>query len=142
MLDLFEKDTNMLKKFSKAFSSSCQKISSAQLMMISATQELSYYLRLYGEQNFPLDPPTETETTVEPSKPQKQSAASANVTDSSDDDFINISTKDSKNNLTSTLNQFANYIDEISTCFQVFVTQLNDAMLDPLNKLIDNEFQG
>lgn len=46
MLDLFEKDTLMLKKFTRAFASSCQKIANAQSMMISATQELSYYLRL------------------------------------------------------------------------------------------------
>jgi hypothetical protein len=55
MIDLFEKDASMLKKFTKALSSSCIKVANAQSTMISATQELSYYLRLYGQQKFPLD---------------------------------------------------------------------------------------
>jgi len=80
MLGVFEKDALMLKKFSKAFSSSCQKVLNAQVMMISASQELSYYLRLYGQQDFPLE-------TVE--------------------------FKNEENSLASTLNQFANYVDEV-----------------------------
>ena len=108
-IDVFEKDALMLKKFSKAFLSSCQKMLNAQAMMISATQELSYYLRLYGKQNFPLDITNEKE-------------------DENDD------------SIATNLNQFANYIDEISTCFQVFVTQLNDTMIYPMNRLIDSEF--
>lgn len=52
---MFEKDASMLKKFTKALSSSCIKVANAQSTMISATQELSYYLRLYGQQKFPLD---------------------------------------------------------------------------------------
>jgi hypothetical protein len=55
MIDLFEKDASMLKKFTKALSSSCIKVANAQSTMISATQELSYYLRLYGQHKFPLD---------------------------------------------------------------------------------------
>lgn len=66
-LDLFEKDTLMLKKFSKAFLGSCQKVLNSQASMISATQELSYYLRLYGQQNFPLDPNTEEQKDSLPS---------------------------------------------------------------------------
>ncbi len=88
-------------------------------MMLSATQELSYYLRLYGQQNFPLDQPT--------------------ITSSNKNNDTN---KPEDNSLSSNLNQFANYMDEISTCFQVFVTQLNDTMIYPLNKFIDNEFEG
>ncbi|RNA01220.1 DCC-interacting 13-alpha-like [Brachionus plicatilis] len=111
MVEVFEKDAQMLKKFSKAFASSCQKVLNAQVAMISATQEMSYYLRLYGMQNFPLDP------SVGPSEGKTQNSSIA-----------------------ANLNQFANYVDEISTCFQVFVTQLNDSMVYPLNKFIDNEF--
>jgi hypothetical protein len=54
MIDLFESETATLKKFTRAFSSCCQKIQGLQTNMISATQELSYYLRLYNQQNFPL----------------------------------------------------------------------------------------
>lgn len=86
MVDLFEKDAQMLKKFSKAFVSSCQKVLNAQVAMISATQEMSYYLRLYGMQNFPLDP----------SLAQNQ--------DSNKSDTSSIATN---------LNQFANYVDEV-----------------------------
>jgi hypothetical protein len=74
----------MLKKFSKAFSSAFQKVLNAQVMMVSASQELSYYLRLYGKQNFPLD-------------------SSVNGNETADDD----------NSLPSTLNQFAGHIDEV-----------------------------
>ena len=104
----------MLKKFSKAFLSSCQKVQNAQVMMISASQELSYYLRLYGKQNFPLEP-----------------SVGLNDTSSADEE-----------SLASNLSHFASHIDEISTCFQVFVTQLNDTMIYPLNKFIENEFDG
>ncbi len=50
MIDLFEKDTQTFRKFTKAVSSSCQKICNAQTAMIGANQELAYYLRLYGKQ--------------------------------------------------------------------------------------------
>jgi hypothetical protein len=83
MIDLFEKDASMLKKFTKALSSSCIKVANAQSTMISATQELSYYLRLYGEQKFPLD-------------------------ESSVDEDAN-----KLNSVASTLNKFAYYIDEV-----------------------------
>lgn len=113
MLELFENDTAGLKKYSKAFSSTCQKILNAQTMMISANQELAYYLRLYGEQKLPLN-----------------KEGSSNATES----------QNKQENLSSTLNEFANYVDEVSSCFQVFATQLNDAMIYPLNKLVENEF--
>ena len=103
---MFEKDATSLKKFSKAFVGSCQKVLNAQALMISASQELAYYLRMYGKQNFPLDQSIEEDS------------------------------------LAYNLNQFAGYIDEISSCFQVLVTQLNDSMIYPLNKFIENEFEG
>ncbi|CAF0978359.1 unnamed protein product [Brachionus calyciflorus] len=118
MVDVFERDAAMLKKFSKAFSSSCQKVMNAQVAMISATQEMSYYLRLYGMQNFPLDP------SISPSNSNQDLKSQPSEPET----------------LASKLNLFANYVDEISTCFQVFVTQLNDAMIYPLNKLIDSDF--
>lgn len=55
MIDLFEKDTQMFKKFTKAISGSCLKLANAQTAMISANQELSYYLRLYGKQTVPIE---------------------------------------------------------------------------------------
>jgi hypothetical protein len=79
--------------------------------MISANQELSYYLRLYGKQSSPFE---------------------LNNTISNDDN--------EENTLVTSLNQFANYIDEVSSCFQVFVTQINEAMIYPLNKLVETEF--
>lgn len=118
MLELFEDDTANFKKFSKAFLSTCQKISNAQVMMISASQELSYYLRLYGEQKSPLNAADLTERT-------ESSASSTEQTE-----------------ISSTLNEFATYIDEVSSCFQVLATQLNDTMIYPLNKIIENEFEG
>jgi DCC-interacting protein 13 alpha len=121
MLELFEKDTQMLKKFTKAFSSSCQKVAQAQAQMISAQQEFSYFLRLYEKQEFPLES-TDAHLTSE-SLPEANEANSNNAS------------------LTSTLNQFANYIDEISTCYQVFATQMNDSVIFPLSKIIDNEFE-
>lgn len=117
MLELFEDDTANFKKFSKAFLSTCQKISNAQVMMISASQELSYYLRLYGEQKSPLNAADLTERT-------ESSASSTEQTE-----------------ISSTLNEFATYIDEVSSCFQVLATQLNDTMIYPLNKIIENEFE-
>ena len=65
MVDLFEKDTQMFRKFTKAIASSCQKISSAQAAMVSANQELSYYLRLYGKQQFPIDRPQPVEGSLQ-----------------------------------------------------------------------------
>ena len=85
MIDIFEKEAATFKKFSKAFTGSCQKISNAQVMMISATQELSYYLRLFGQQNFSLNPSTE----------------SKNMDEKNENPTLSI------------LNQFANYIDEV-----------------------------
>lgn len=117
MLDIFEEDTANFKKFSKAFLSTCQKISNAQVTMISASQELSYYLRLYSEQKSPLNAAGLTERT-DPANTNEQS------------------------HLTSTLNEFATYIDEVSSCFQVLATQLNDTMIYPLNKIVENEFEG
>lgn len=105
LIDLFEKDTQMFRKFTKAVASSCQKISSAQAAMVSANQELSYYLRLYGKQSFPIERP-----------------------------------QPAPGSLQSTLDQFADYIDELSTCFQVLVTQINDSIIYPLNKIVDAEF--
>jgi hypothetical protein len=75
----------MLKKFSRAFVSSFQKVINAQTMMVSASQELSYYLRLYGKQNFPLDPAVSSSETV------------------------------GEDSLPSTLGQFASHIDEVSS---------------------------
>jgi len=80
--------------------------------MISANQELAYYLRLYGKQSSPFELNT-----------------------------INQEEEGDENNkLASTLNQFANYMDEVSSCFQVFVTQINEAMIEPLNKVVESEF--
>ena len=76
---MFEKDTQTFRKFTKALSSSCQKICNAQTAMIGANQELAYYLRLYGKQA----------TSTEISEP-------------------------AENSLTSTLNKFAEYIDEVN----------------------------
>jgi hypothetical protein len=92
-IDLFEKDAQMLKKFSKAFVSSFQKVINAQSMMVSASQELSYYLRLYGKQNFPLDP--------------AMSAGDSSV----EDDSLPATT----------LNQFAGHIDEVFLSKQKFL---------------------
>ena len=125
MLELFEKDTNMLKKFTKAFSGSCQKIANAQVMMISATQELSYYLRLYGKQNFPLETPSSSHLDDDPVsllKPQKQENETSTATHGSENLDAQASQPASENktadekesSLASTLNQFANYIDEVS----------------------------
>lgn len=122
MLDLFEKDTLTLKKFSKAFTGTCQKILNAQAFMISANQELAYYCRLYGEQEFLL---------------QK---TAKNASTDKEENTANESAK--KSSLVSTLNEFADHIDEVSTCFQVFATQLNDTMIYPLNKLVESEFDG
>lgn len=72
--------------------------------MLGATQELTYYLRLFDKQNFQL----ETQTTK----------------------------------ISDTLSQFANFIDEISSLYQVFFTQLNDTMMLPLNNFIDHDFDG
>jgi hypothetical protein len=72
--------------------------------MLGATQELTYYLRLFDKQNFQL----ETQTTK----------------------------------ISDTLSQFANFIDEISSLYQVFITQLNDTMMLPLNNFIDHDFDG
>lgn len=91
MVDLFERDAQMLKKFGKAFASSCQKVLNAQVAMISATQEMSYYLRLYGMQNFPLDP---------------------SVSPSNSNDDLKTNNSES-NSLSASLNQFANYVDEV-----------------------------
>jgi hypothetical protein len=112
MLDLFEKDTASVRKFSKAFASTCQKILNAQVMMISANHELAYYLRLYSEQNFPLNKPLSAEASNEPDKPDKQ---------------------------TSTLTEFADYVDEVTSCFQVFATHL-DGVVYPLNKMAETDF--
>lgn len=75
-------------------------------MMVSATQELSYYLNLYEKQKFPLE---------------------ENLED---------------NLLASNLKQFATYIDEISTWYQVFATHLNETVMEPLSKFIETEFDG
>ena len=115
MLNLFEKDALTLKKFSKAFAGACQKILNAQALMISANQELAYYCRLYEEQEFLLQQNKASEQSDEESK---------------------------QSDLVVTLNEFADHIDEVSTCFQVFTTQLNDTMIYPLNKLVENEFEG
>jgi len=119
MLDLFEKDTHMLKKFTKAFASSCIKMSNAQTMMISATQELSYYLRLYGKQDFPLDSSQPEDARLLSSSEKEKSEN--NVTDENTNETneaTNASRKDA--GLASTLNQFANYVDEASI-FLVFL---------------------
>ena len=133
MIELFEKDALMLKKYTKgwlslfyilylknkrwsnflykAISSSCIKVANAQSTTISATQELSYYLRLYGDQKFPLDSSNSTK-------------------------------KNELNSVAANLNKFAYFIDEISTCLQVFSTQLNDSVIYQLNKIIDDEFDS
>lgn len=113
MLDLFEKDTLMLKKFTKAFTSSCQKIANAQSMMISATQELSYYLRLYGKQDFPLDSSRPEDTPPV----QKQKEAADEETNDTKKTNIEEKADDKETNLSSTLNQFANYVDEVPMFF-------------------------
>ncbi len=112
MLDLFEKDTESVRKFSKAFASTCQKILNAQVMMISANHELAYYLRLYSEQNFPLSNMSSAEAANDSDKEDKQK---------------------------STLNEFANYVDEITSCFQVFATHL-DGVVYPLNKKVETDY--
>ena len=112
MLDLFEKDTNMLKKFTKAFSSSCQKISNAQVLMVSATQELSYYLRLYGKQNFPLETQSSDDDELSPAKDTENVNESNSVPDKELNTEVN-KVKEKDPILASTLNQFANYIDEV-----------------------------
>ena len=115
MLDLFESDALLLKKFTKAFASSCQKISNAQAMMISATQELSYYLRLYGKQDFPLESSISDET--------PKSQVSSNTASAKED--LNASGNEASKELAlaSTLNQFANYVDEV---INQFSTSLRD----------------
>ena len=93
MLNVLEQDAIQMKKFCKAFSSSCQKITNAQTMMISATQELAYYLRMFGDQ-------------------QKKRPSYKNEPDEN-------KKSDEKNDekefdLSENLNQFANHIEEVN----------------------------
>ena len=55
-----------------------------KISMISASQELAYYLRLYGQQDFPLSVNTDE------------------------------SNQAKKGSLAATLNEFANYVDQVN----------------------------
>ncbi|RUS86010.1 hypothetical protein EGW08_006222 [Elysia chlorotica] len=55
LLSVFEKDSLLLKKFTKNMHKCCQRIMSAQNELCSATQSLAQHLRSYESKNFPLE---------------------------------------------------------------------------------------